>query len=398
MLTFTGITCLMKLKLLTTAIACSLLLSPCSQAQNAYYDQGVRSYQKGDFQNALRYFAAASKQGETGDCLYYQGLCFQQLGNLPRAKAIWKFTAANFPNTASAQAASNALSQIKQYSQGNASSGQPATTAATTSAPRLSQVVEVPFVRLSSGHIIVRAAVNGQPIDMMFDTGAADCFFRQDDFDKMGLKVPSGERRRYLGVGGEITATVVPVRLSLGGFSRQLGVSVQDPDFQRTQAQNNSTNYPLLGENFFGDLVFQIDSSQNVIRFLPSAKDVDGETVPVSRDNNNLIVTVKVNGRECPMILDTGADTVCFTDKHLANLGINRPVSADAGFSGGVGGKRLAYMFTIDSISMGSVEKKNVKAAVALDSTMDRPLLGASFLKGLVLTFDPASKYMKVSR
>lgn len=360
-----------------------------------YYEHGVKLYNQGNVKAALPYFEAAAQTNS--DASYYQGLCYQRLGDMASARRVWRSTSFQFPHSPASHAAYTALRQLeaaypmptKEVSAGGAKKDAQSET--------MPDVVEVPFARLASGHIIVPCAVNGKRVDMMFDTGAADCFFKQEDFEKMGLKVPQGTRKRYIGVGGEITATIVPVRLSVGGLTRSVNVSVQDGSYQRSDASVDPTSYPLLGENFFGDLVYQIDSNNDVIKFLKTSAKVGGEKVSFKRERNNLVVVVKVNGRECPMILDTGADTVCFSDKHLAALGINRPTDANAGYSGGVGGRRHSYSFFVDSIKLGSVERKNVRACVALDSTMDMPLLGASFLKGLVLTFDPSNNVVTVS-
>ncbi len=376
----------------------ALLLLLCfagDTVAQTYYDQGVKLYNQRNFRGALPYFQAASQRNQSPDASYYQGLCYQQLGDVGNARRLWATTRTQYPKTSASQAASAALQQLDRAFPPDHSESE--STKTDKPATGLQKDVEVSFSRLPSGHIIVPCAVNGKPIHMMFDTGAADCFFKQEDFDKIGVSVPSGKRKRYLGVGGEVTATQVPVNLSVGELTRQVTVSVQDAGYQRSAASADATSYPLLGENFFGDLTYQIDSNHDVIRFLKSSSEATGERVPFTRDNNNLIVTVKVNGRECAMILDTGADTICFSDKHLASLGINRPTDANAGFSGGVGGRRHSYSFTVDSIKLGSVEKRNVRACVALDSTMDMPLLGASFLKGLVLTFDPSNNTIKVS-
>lgn len=385
----------MRSALLTIMIAMTLSVSPLLAQQTTYYEQGVKLYNKGDYKEAIRYFQAAAQQN-SADASYYQGLCYQRLGDLANAKRLWLVTETRFPKTTASQAATSAIQQLNR--------SYPTQTTQATSGPAsqaddspLQQDINVPFFRLSSGHIIVPCAVNGKSVNMMFDTGAADCFFTQEDFDKMGLKVPAGKKKRYLGVGGEVSATVVPVNLSVGALTRPVNVSVQDTSYQRSPATADATSFPLLGQNYFGDLPYQIDSNNNVVRFLKSTSKTAGERVPFKRDGNNLIVTVKVNGRECPMLLDTGADTICFSDKHLASLGINRPTDANAGFSGGVGGRRHSFVFYVDSIKLGSVEKKHVQASVALDSTMDMPLLGASFLQNLILTFDPSNNVVKVS-
>lgn len=367
-----------------------------SPAQESYWSKGVQLYQQRNFKNALPYFQAAQQKDSTGDAMYYAGLCQQQLGEISQARQTWYITASRFPNTAAALAASRALVQLNRvYPQSAAAYA--ASTSITPASP--TQIIEVPFSRLATGQIIVSGAVNGQPVDMIFDTGASDCFFKQKDFDKIGVTVPAnGTKRRYLGVGGEVSATVVPVSLTVGTLTRQIAVSVQDPDYQRSSAGNDNYDYPLLGQNFFGDLIYQLDFARDVIRFLPSSNSVAGDSVPLQRDGNNLVVTVKVNGRECPMIMDTGADSVCFTDKQLAGLGVDRPTNANTGFSEGVGGQRVSYVFTIDSIKLGSIEKKNVTSSVALNSDMDKPLLGASFLRGLVLTIDPTRNIVTISR
>ena len=108
-----------------------------------------------------------------------------------------------------------------------------------------------------------------------------------------------------------------------------------------------------------------------------------------------MYVTVKVNGRECEMIFDTGAANINFSDKTLAALGVNVPINSRRQLSTGVGGNREGYGFSLDEVQLGGVVKNHVRASMASYSTISKPLLGYSFLEGTDFVVDNEANVLR---
>jgi len=108
-----------------------------------------------------------------------------------------------------------------------------------------------------------------------------------------------------------------------------------------------------------------------------------------------MIIRPKVNGRECDMIFDTGSSLIAFADRHMAGCGLELPPSARSALSGGVGGSRQAFNFSLDSVQLGPVTKRNPQASVMINSQLPDPLFGQSFLTGLRYTIDPVRKVIR---
>jgi clan AA aspartic protease (TIGR02281 family) len=198
-----------------------------------------------------------------------------------------------------------------------------------------------------------------------------------------------------LGVGGEAQTQIAPVVITVGPIARSLNLLVQDDAVLRAnQGASAIVGQPLLGQNFFHDLAVEIDETTHRIAFMaPQTKSVPGDaSIPFRREGNLVIVKPKIMGRECEMILDTGASSLAFTDRQFSGFGFNRPTNANSATSTGVGGNRSSYMFFVDKVELGPVAREGVKASLDLNGTMTYPLLGAPFLDGLHFIIEPKLK------
>ncbi|MBX9686751.1 MAG: retroviral-like aspartic protease family protein [Candidatus Obscuribacterales bacterium] len=173
-----------------------------------------------------------------------------------------------------------------------------------------------------------------------------------------------------------------------------------DEILRRNQGDEAVFNLGVVGEDAFGDRAYTIDDRTHTIKFHPRnfslAKNRDA--VPFFLEGSEIVVTPKINDREVQMFLDTGCSSTAFSDSSLSAIGMSRPTDAAAAYAIGSGGRRASYVFEIKSIKLGGIEKNNVQASCDLHSTAGRPLLGRSFLSGLVLTIDPVSKLILLSR
>ncbi len=109
----------------------------------------------------------------------------------------------------------------------------------------------------------------------------------------------------------------------------------------------------------------------------------EGEVVAARRMDGSFLVRGEVNGRETRFIFDTGASTVVLRAENAASLGFNPetlnysiPVST-------ANGAALAAPVVIESLTVGTITERNVRALVARTGVLHANLLGMSFLERL---------------
>ncbi|MBM1174025.1 TIGR02281 family clan AA aspartic protease [Microvirga arabica] len=109
----------------------------------------------------------------------------------------------------------------------------------------------------------------------------------------------------------------------------------------------------------------------------------EGEVVAARRMDGSFLVQGEVNGRETRFIFDTGASTVVLRAENAAALGFNPetlnysvPVST-------ANGAALAAPVIIESLTVGSITERNVRALIARTGVLHANLLGMSFLERL---------------
>ncbi len=375
-----------------------LCLTSSVAAQGSAYSRAVQLYNSKKFAEALAVFESSGVEPtQAANAGYYRALCYHQLGRTREAVAVFRQVASKYSGTAAATSSMKALASIE----GARGGAQPVADAPPATGPidwdLLPDRVVVPFRKSFDGHMYVTAEMNGVPVTMIFDTGAAATTCAESLLIDSNIRINRSKfHGRALGVGGEVSTNLALISLRLGAIERNIPLWIVDD--RALPDKNSKVGRSLLGQSFFSDIPFMIDDAKSVIVFSrppsPNSSSADSlrlrdNEVPFRKMGGNIVVTVKINGRECEMFLDTGAATVAFADRHLALCGLNRPTDAFAGHGGGVGGQRDAFAFAIDSVKLGPVERKNVRAQVLINANFDRPLLGQSFLSGLRYTIDP---------
>ncbi len=393
-------------KRLCVAIACLMSLSAgVPTLADTPFDTGVKLFGQGNYQQALSSFSAAESGGKKdANTYYYLALCCQQLKQYAKARDLFTYTRTRFPDSDAAVLCEQALVRFNQTYKASAP---PAAAAAGTSTdPNASpETTTVPFSRADGSHISVRVLVNGQPVTMWLDTGASITTIPQSVLNQNNIKIPTVKNAmRVMGVGGEASASVGRVILQFGEISQLVPVCIQDDTIPGA-----AIDIPLLGQSFLAAFNYEINYRNNTIkltRIRPGA--VQNRTkrgvasysreqnvVPFTFGGNTMYVTVKVNGRECEMIFDTGAANVVFSDKSMGALGLNVPIHSSRQTSAGVGGKREGYGFSLDEVQLGSVVKNRVRASMAGYSAIPKPLLGYSFLEGTDFVVDNEAKVIR---
>lgn len=379
------------------ALACIMLGQ--GAFADAYFDQGVKLYNQRNFKAAAPYFEAAIR-GSAWDskAFYYAALTYQQLGDWTRAKQTYREIMRRFPGSEAAKLAASVLQRldpefVKKMTAVEApiATGAVAPTTILRATTRSADYDQLPnegkiYFERKQNSQLVEAQVNGRPINMIFDTGASTCVFGKNHLRQLGVTPPSGAPTgQAYGVGssGAVGTWEMPVDLKVGNIVRRnFNVSVQE----------EMPTDPLLGQTFFRDFEYTTDPGNNSIAFRKKGGTEslygDRYSVPFTREGRELVVTVQVNGKACPMYFDTGADRISFSKAHLGQLGLSIPEDAQEGLSTGIGGTTTSYNFSVERMVLGPIDKSNVEVSAVSETRMPRPLLGQNFFKDWQFTID----------
>jgi aspartyl protease family protein len=108
-----------------------------------------------------------------------------------------------------------------------------------------------------------------------------------------------------------------------------------------------------------------------------------GEVTFARRMDGTFVISGRANGRDLRFIFDTGASTVVLTAESAQALGF---VPAALNYSVPVAtanGRTLAALITLDTLSVGSIAERRVRALVARPGALRENLLGMTFLERL---------------
>jgi aspartyl protease family protein len=108
-----------------------------------------------------------------------------------------------------------------------------------------------------------------------------------------------------------------------------------------------------------------------------------GEVIVNRRLNGEFAIAAKVNGERVTFLFDTGASVVVLTTADARLAGVDTAaVSFDVPVTT-ANGSALAAEIRLDSIEVGPIVMRNVRALVARPSALEQSLLGMSFLERL---------------
>ena len=116
-----------------------------------------------------------------------------------------------------------------------------------------------------------------------------------------------------------------------------------------------------------------------------SRRDAEGlVTVTLAKaENGHFQVRGDVNGATVPFMVDTGASSIVLSaeDARRAGLDPNKLTFATTILT--ANGMAKAANVTLDSIKIGAIERRNIRAMVIQDGRMEGSLLGMNFLNSL---------------
>ncbi|WP_062207275.1 TIGR02281 family clan AA aspartic protease [Aureimonas sp. AU12] len=143
--------------------------------------------------------------------------------------------------------------------------------------------------------------------------------------------------------------------------------------------------FPSLYERYRADLVTgeseQLDPAPKAVEV---AAPPSGRSLRLDADaDGHFRAQARFNGRPEPVLVDTGATYVAVSDTTARRLGV-RLSPADFRYTAETAnGPMPVAMATIDRLSIGGVEVRDVEAMVAKGNGLGTTLLGMSFLKKL---------------
>jgi aspartyl protease family protein len=108
-----------------------------------------------------------------------------------------------------------------------------------------------------------------------------------------------------------------------------------------------------------------------------------GDEMVLDRESDgHFYATVKVEGSDYRMLVDTGASMVALTGADAQTMGIDWSENDLAPVARGVGGAVMGVPVRIDTMAVGDFEAHDVQAVVIPDG-LDVSLLGQSFLRSV---------------
>jgi len=108
-----------------------------------------------------------------------------------------------------------------------------------------------------------------------------------------------------------------------------------------------------------------------------------GEVSIVRRMNGTFVVAGRANDRDVRFIFDTGASTVVLTSEGAQAIGFNPATLNYVVPVATANGRTLAAPVTLETLTIGSITERRVRALVARPGTLGENLLGMTFLERL---------------
>lgn len=376
-------------------------------AANADYNEGQKLYSARNYRAAAAKFETAMRAAPRDpNVIYYCALANQMSSNRTRARQLYEYIISGFPGSQVAGMASTALQQLGGAAPMSGSTAYGGSTSASSGGSerhgqssgsmngiQSTDSFSIPFQRGRNGSgVYVDGSINGQGIKFHLDTGAASTVVGANQMEAMGLgRAAAGQKFEITGVGDrtKVEGWNQAVTLRIGQAQcRDFPISVQD----------HMEGDPLLGQDFLHNFDCEIDPEKMEVVFHKKGSRRGGVavqprgTIDIPFRNGpggHIIVVAQINGKNCEMYFDTGADSVCLGMKHLKALGLSIPENARQGLSHGVAGDTITWSFPIDKMKLGKLEKEDFTISVAESTKMDYPLLGQSFFGDYKHKVDP---------
>ena len=358
-------------------------------------------------------------QGNPGDAnaLYYDALCNQQLGNMPRAKSLYRSVVQASPGS---QIASYAESVLVKVDPSYHSASPASHTGPSTTSPSITSISQFSRQANSAGSIqgpdqanvyykaqgvrmMVTVEINGHPVDMMLDTGAPGICIGRNQLASIGVRPPDGEATGSTG-GSSNNSRIGTWRMNaavkVGPFT--------DPNAM-IQVMDAEDNNALLGQTFIKHFEYQVDQSAHCIRFTKKGSNASsqsqGYSLPFTfrEAGNRIIVEGEIAGRKSKFMMDTGnsGSGIAFhSPEQAAAYGAPVPDGCRTSSFSGVSGSGSAYVYTISHLRIGPIDRNDLSVAAHMGAGFggEEPLLGHEVFEGWQYTVDYDKKVIHLLR
>jgi len=386
-----------KYQLLPLFLWASLCVSTTGvRAETDFFKEGVALYKQQEYMKAFKSFVQALQlHPENAEAAYYIAVSVHQMGHLDKAKEQYQFVIDHYRGSGAAQQAATNLRQM----------------AAARSAESAALPRETWVKYEQRGHtMFVEGSVNNKPMTFIFDTGAERCLLTTTQLKQLGLPMPAGSPT---GSGGGVGQTnPIPIwnmniNLKIGRLERR--------NFP-VMISNVPMEQPLLGQEFFRDFEYSIDSAAKAITFkyrsleapnlvhkLAPALTVNASghyifSVPFQKDGDSLIVTPLVNGKATPMVFDTGASLCLFSQEEARKASIAIDGRRPPFSISGIAGKATASVGIVNNFKLGPIERQGFAVGVSDSATVHKPLLGQDFVGDWQYTIDNQQQVIRFSK
>jgi len=238
------------------------------------------------------------------------------------------------------------------------------------------KLIEIAEFRVdpNSARPVVSGAINGQPVRILFDTGAATSMIPLAEARRLNLTISRLNGVRMYGVGGDTAAYDANVKeLTVDKFTaRNLDLVVGGDEYAKLGASM------ILGDDFFSQRDVELDLREGVVRMFRSERCAPPQLVywgaaysqatiaAWNRDAPATQTTILVNGKPVLASLDTGSSITVIDAGVVEALGGSRAQGAAGEELHGIGAKRQAsWIAHFDSLEVGDEKLSNVRLQVA---------------------------------
>ena len=235
--------------------------------------------------------------------------------------------------------------------------------------------------RAPTGHLLVRAAINGVPAGwFIFDTGAGMCVVSSPHLAEFGL-TPDGTIAANGVVGGTSASLTRAERLELGPLTlRDHPLLVTDLSFLRDYLGEEVAG--VIGFGVLSRCVAEIDPLESRIAlFDPAGYRLEGTSwLPVELEDRIPAVRARFEDREGLFHIDTGANGgVSFTSRAVERWKLLEDRELQDAKLGGVGGFVAAKRGNLAWFELGGLRQQAVSATFPLES---KGVLGGERIDG----------------
>ena len=253
----------------------------------------------------------------------------------------------------------------------------------------VNKVADLPLLPMPAARVMAAATLEGKPVAVMIDTGAAISAVSEAAADSFALGA-TGRSMIINGVGGPEMAPIVSLHdLGLGnGRARDLGLPVL------RNLPSMSGDRPVLGlfgADFLSNYDVDIDMPNHrfaMYRIQGCGSEIAPLDPPVFKvpfhlDETKIDIDVRLNGAPLHAILDTGAPVTLVTQDDALRAGVNHAdLRKDAFFhrKGDAFNQMDMWVHRFGRLDIGDESMNNFRFTVG-DPDTAKALVGADFMR-----------------